>query len=351
MRIALILFFFLPSLSQATPVAVLNLEKLPQSGQTSIWSPLFQASWDQLKQNHAGKLIKIEPPNPLIMKLETFQWEKDKVMPPDGYAIYAGLNTPEFAKATAADVKKRFHFDMDTTSLPQTGRGMAYYGVLMRDLTFQKTFFRSRKTSLLFSDGKGKSHRVSFFGTAGGNSGAYGKNVKIIEYSPKKKSFVLSINTDKPSENIIIYRPENPSSFHTAIQHIQSALQNPLQGRWGAVDYTFLHENDIVKIPHLKIHTTTSLTTLLKGHRFYENESDPSFIARAYQITDFELSETGAKIRLQTGTADAFGGASIPRNFTCDSPFFVFAWRDEASHPYFAAWIDGPDALQPFQKQ
>ncbi len=120
MRIPLILFFCLSHLSQATPVAALDLDDPPQPGQTSIWSPLFQASWDQLKQNHAGKLVKIEPPNPLIVKLETFQWDKSKCMPPGGYAIYAGLNTPEFAKTTADDVKKRFHFDMDTGELLTT---------------------------------------------------------------------------------------------------------------------------------------------------------------------------------------------------------------------------------------
>lgn len=349
MRRSLYLLLSMPLLCLGETTAVLDLEKLPSPGQTQVWSPLFQASWDKLKSNHAGKLLRVDPPNPLIIKLEQFSWKKDKVMPPEGYAVYAGPDTAEFAKETAADVKKRFGIELQPSALPQNGQGMAYYGVLARDLNFQKHFFRSRSKPMTFLDRNNQKHVVSFFGTAGRNSQLYGKNVEIIQYYPEKKSFTLSILTDQAGEKIVIHRPEKTTSFQNAFEQIKSAKATPLQGHWGAVDDRRLHKNDILKIPYLKLHNTTDLTTLLDGKRYYESESQPSFIARAYQITQFNLSETGAKIRAQSDMSEPFGGAPTPRKFICDEPFFVFAWRDGARLPYFAAWIDGPDALTPFK--
>ena len=128
------------------------------------------------------------------------------------------------------------------------------------------------------------------------------------------------------------------------------AKRTLLTGHWGSEQHRYLHENDIVKIPYIKLKTDTDLTEQLNGRRHYENEKGFWITSMAYQVTHFNLSEKGAKIQVQTGMDDAFGGAPISRQFICDTPFFVFAWRDKAAIPYFAAWIDGKEALQQFTK-
>lgn len=334
--------------SHADPRAILDFKMLPPQGETLVWSPLFQASWDKLEEKHTGKLIKVDPPNPLITQLSQFKWQQQQVMPLGGYAIYAGLDTPLFARQTAADVKRRFNFEMDTSQLPQTGQGYAYYGVLVRDLTFKKQFYRSKKKPLSFKNSKNQTYQVRFFGTAKLNSGGYGKNVRILRNTPDKNTFILTINTDKAKEQIIIYCPEKAPSFHTAIQHVLDAKNNPADGKYGTPQFPYLVDHDVIKIPYIKINAHTDLTNQLKGKRYYEGETLPWSVTRAYQITRFDLFEKGARIRLQTGMDDAFGGSPDPRQFVCDKPFFVFAWRDDAKLPYFAAWIDSLDVLIPF---
>jgi len=332
----------------AEPHVILDIKKFPKPGETVVWSPLFQASWEKMQSLHAGKMAKVEPPNTIISRLEKFQWKKEDVMPKDGYALFAGPSTPEFAKATAQKIKEQFGVDMTPSRLPTNPRGNAIYGILLRDLNFKKQFYRSRKRPLRFIDSTGSSHEVSFFGTAKKNSAAYQKHVQVLTYKKAEKSFILSVDTDKLGEKIIIYRPIQRISFRTAIENVLDAKKSPLAGHWGSEQHRYIHENDIVKIPYLTLKTDTDLTKQLNGRRYYENEKNYSITSMAYQVTHFNLSEKGAKIQIQTGMDDAFGGAPLPRQFICDAPFFVFAWRDKASHPYFAAWIDGKEALEAF---
>lgn len=350
-----LVFFALsfPVLGQTT--AILDIEKAPVPGQSLVWSPLFQDSWDKFNSMLGGLPEKVEPPNELTSRLDQFKWRAKDVMPKDGYATFVGPATPEFAKTTAAKVKEQFGLEMAQGRLPNPPGGRSLYGVLVRDLVFKKAFFRSKASPLKFKDSQNKLHEVSFFGSAGAYSDRFGSSVKVRAYQPQKKSFVLQIATDHKDETLIIFRPEKPLSFEKAIEQVTTAISAPLKGKYGSVTDDTLHKNDTVKIPYLSLNADTDFTDQLQGARFYPNQNQPWKVAKAYQITQFELSEKGAKIKNQTGMdVVPFGDPPkikyIPRNFICDGPFFVFAWKDEADWPFFAAWIDGKDALQPFSK-
>ncbi len=48
------------------------------AGRTVVWSPLFQAGWDALNAKLGGPPNKVEPPNALMAKLDTFRREQRK---------------------------------------------------------------------------------------------------------------------------------------------------------------------------------------------------------------------------------------------------------------------------------
>ena len=342
----------------SAPRAVLDMKKLPQQGETLVWSPLFQASWEKMQSLHAGKMEKVVPANPVIDALEKFQWKEQDVMPKDGYAVFAGPASAEFAKTTAEKIKKQFGVDITPSRLPES-RGHALYGILLRELNFRKSFFRARKKPLEFKDGLGKTHKVQFFGTIGKQSDFFGNNVQVLDYNDRGKSFILSIATDQQGEKLIIYKPGRALSLQTAIDHLNKpAIKAPLGGTYGSLSDGSLHKNDTVKIPYLALKADTDLTSNVEGSRYYANDPLPWKTAVAYQITHFELFEKGARIRVETGMDDGpFGEIPtprrityVPRRFICDEAFFIFAWRDKASHPYFGAWIDGKEALKLFTK-
>ena len=68
---------------------------LPE-GETVVWSPLFQATWDAMNKENGGKPEKIEPPNELMARLDAFDWKADAVMPEGAWKTWAGIATPDF---------------------------------------------------------------------------------------------------------------------------------------------------------------------------------------------------------------------------------------------------------------
>ncbi|MEZ7955950.1 MAG: hypothetical protein QMC23_08460 [Rubritalea sp.] len=53
---------------KAETKVVLELENLPEFGESMVWSPLFQATWDKWNEQHKGKPIKVEPENKLKLR-------------------------------------------------------------------------------------------------------------------------------------------------------------------------------------------------------------------------------------------------------------------------------------------
>lgn len=356
--VGLIASIVLNAISSAlgAPECTLSIDEDPPKGVTQVWSPLFQASWDKLSEIQGGKLQKVVPANALITRLEEFQWQVKSVMPQDGYAVYAGPATQEFAREAAASIKKRFDIEIDPSRVPTVPRGRAAYGILLRDLKFEKKFFRSRKKALEFRTRTGETHIVEFFGTAGSYSGGYSDYVKVLFYEPDNSSFALSVACDREDEKLIVYRPDQECSFRLAIERVKKALEKPLSGPYGSLKDGSLHRKDIVKIPYLTINADTNFVGQLSGDLHYAGDTLPWNVVEAFQLTRFELFEAGAKVRVETGLGiEPFGEAPkpppvTPRSFVCDQPFFVFMWRKGADWPYLAAWVDGGDCLNPFSK-
>lgn len=343
-------------LASGAPACILNIDEVPPKGVTQVWSPLFQASWEKLNEMQGGKLERVVPPNVLIAQLEEFKWQSKEVMPKDGFAVYAGQANQQFARETAASIKKQFGIEIDSSRVPTIPQGKAAYGILLRELKFEKKFFRSQKAALEFRSRAGEVHRVEFFGTAGSHSDDYGKHVKVLQYAPDASSFILSVATDKEGESLIVYRPDRECNFRAAMDRVKKAIDEPLTGPYGSLNNGSLHRNDVVKIPYVTIDADTDFTEQLRGELHYKGESLPWRVAKAFQVTKFELFEEGARVHVETGIGlEPFGEPPkpppvSPRSFVCDRPFYVFLWRAGAAWPYLATWIDGGDSLTPFPK-
>ena len=334
--------------------ATLDLEKVPTKGVSLIWSPLFQASWDKINTLQKGKIERVVPPNPEISKLENFDWDKKKVMPKGGYAVYAGPATQAFAENTAASIHREFDVRLEPNRIPEVENGLAAYGILIRELKFKRSFFRSEKRPLKFHSGTGEMNEVSFFGTAGKHSANYSGVVQVLTHQPKTGSFILSISAEREEEKLIVYRPEKPVSFQEAFKNVQAAKTEPFEGQKGSATDGSLHRLDVVMIPYVNLDVQTSFKSTLSGSIYYSEDELPWRVVKAFQLTKFELHESGAKVRVDTGIGmEPFGAPPtpppvVPRKFICDAPFFVLMWKSGSDIPYFALWVDGFETLTPF---
>jgi len=341
------------------PEGILNLDEVPPEGVTQVWSPLFQGCWDKLGAMQAGELREVVPPNPLITRLEEFEWRTERVMPEGGYAVFAGPATEAFARETAASIRERFGVRVDPGRMPPATRGRSAYGILLRELRFEKKFFRSEKRALAFRSRTGVTRRVEFFGTAGGFSAGYRKHVDVLLYEVDpagSPSFALSVATDREDERLIAHLPDQACSFGSAIERVKKAIEEPLAGPFGTLEDGSLHREDVVKIPYVTVDMATDFAPQLRGDLHFAGEPLPWRVANAFQQTRFELFEAGASVRIDAGVGlEPFGPPPkprpvVPRSFVCDRPFFVFLWREDAAWPYLAAWVDGGECLKPFVK-
>jgi len=78
---------------------------LPE-GETVVWSPLFQATWDAMNKEIGGKAKKIDPPNELMARLDAFDWKADAVMPEGAWKTWAGEATPDFLNRVNAEASQ-----------------------------------------------------------------------------------------------------------------------------------------------------------------------------------------------------------------------------------------------------
>ncbi len=353
MKVQLQLLFvgFFLSVASAEVVTLAHPGEAIPENRTVIWSPVFQASWDKLNVTTGGPPVKVEPPNKLIEALNSFQWQTGQVMPEGAWKAWCGDATPEFlAKVNkeAAQITQESEGPFKLTGV--VPGSMAFFGLLDREVEFQKAFFRATKIPMNFQTSDGEV-AVKFFGVKGDLSEEFGDAVRVLAWRPTVRSQAIQILCKDSDDTVILYQSSGGQDFATACRWIRKWRSDwtPDEKTSGAWNDKWLHDGDDVRIPYLSLETEADFAPQLQGERIFGENSVPRRISRAEQIIRFQLHEKGATVRVQaSGQDDPFGGSfSEPRHFIYDRPFFVFLWRDQAEWPYFGAWIGDASALDP----
>jgi len=322
---------------------------------TVVWSPLFQAAWDQFNVKAGGPPVRVEPPNRLMEKLDEFRWDAATVMPEGSWKAWCGPASADFLKQVnqeAAAITKEAEgpFQLQQES-PQS---LAFFGILAHEVEYQRAFFRSKNLALKFRSSHGE-EPVQFFGVRSGLTGEYGPNVRVLAWRPVDHSHAIQIRCKQAGDTVILYLPPKDQDFDTACRWLRTwrAQATREVDRPGAWDDSAVHDGDEIQIPYISLQSKADFTSLLGGTRYQGPNATPFNITRAEQVTRFDLHEKGARVRVEVIGAAA-GAApdlplTIPRCFRYDRPFFVFLWREQAEWPYFGAWIGDASALNMFR--
>ncbi len=330
-------------------------EALPAT-KTAVWSPLFQATWDQLNAELGGKPDKIESSNELLNQLDSFKWKAGEVMPVGSWKTWSGPATTDFLKRVNTDAAAMLHKEDGPFKLSaENPKNRAAFGLLDREVTFEKEFLRSRNDPLIFR-AVGKETPVHFFGSRGAMSGELRDNVRVLAFRPVDHSHAIQISCKGADDTVILFLPPKALDFTTACEWLRTWREQatPEKSVFGAWNDALLHETDEVRIPYVALDSKADLTSKLQGFRSFGQL--PWEIDLAEQITRFELHEKGARVNVEVSiAAEPFADSEteririIPRKFIYDRPFFVFLWRDKAEWPYFGAWIGDSLAMKSFQ--
>lgn len=344
------LTFFLFAPAVAEVVTVIDPAGDLPANRTVVWSPLFQATWDELNCRMGGKPVKITSPNALMAKLDAFEWQAEQTLPPGSWKVWAGEATQEFLEsvnreAAQMTVEARGPFTLGDP-MPDS---LACFGLLDREVEFETPFIKSARQPLLFQDEKTP---VRFFGAPGEFAERYAATTRVLAYRPKDGSHALEVSCKGIDDKVILYLPPQPQDFQTACKWLHEWRKTwrddkATRDRWND---TRLHEGDDIRIPYVTLDAKSDFAAQLEGGRYYNKPGDPWTIRRAEQKTKFILMEKGAKARVQASLeVDPFGPTPpkpVPRRFIYDRPFFVFLWRENAEWPYLAVWVGNADVLE-----
>ncbi|HSP43195.1 MAG TPA: hypothetical protein VLO11_10020 [Luteolibacter sp.] len=348
MRSAFLTSFLLATAAAEVVTVIDPAGDLP-ADKTVVWSPLFQATWDEMNRKLGGKPMKIEPPNELMAKLDAFEWDAETTLPTGRWKTWAGESTPEFLATVHREAAQMTGEAQGPFTLgnPLPG-GLACFGLLDREIEFMEPFFKSAKQPLLFGETK---QAVQFFGARGGITARYRQTTRVLAYHPNDASHALEVSCKDIDDKVILYLPPQPQDFQTACKWLREWRKN-----WrddpasrDQLNDTRLHAEDDIRIPYVTLDVKNDFVGKLQGRRYYGKPSVPWSIGRAEQKTRFILMEKGAKVRVEV-SLDPFGGTPpkpVPRRFIYDRPFFVFLWREQAEWPYLGLWIGNAAALEP----
>ena len=351
----LLVFGFLAGFSQAGIVTLPHPdEKLPAES-TVVWSPLFQATWDTMNQKLGGPPKRVEPPNPLMAKLDSTQWKPDAVMPAGSWKTWGGGATQAFLDQVNREAMELTGDAEGPFKLPENlgPDALACYGILDRKVEFVRPFYRSKKVPMDFKLGK-EVMPVRYFGAPEARVEEFRGNVRVLSWRPSERSHAIQVACKQLGESLVLYIPGKAQDFSTACRWLHKWRMEELPVKsstlHGAANDPFPHESDLIQIPYVSLDVRESLVNRLQGLRFHENTM-PMKITTAEQRTRFKLHEKGAEVRVEVTLAGPFGGAPdapvmVPRHFVYNRPFFAFLWRDGAEWPYFGVWVGDDSALE-----
>ena len=339
MRALLLLVPLLPLAARAEILAVPTPSSDLPAERTVVWSPLFQATWDHLNKEN-GPAVEVTPPNPLITSLDSFKWDAAKTFPQGAWKTWSGPSTADFLKGVNAEAAKMTGAPEGpfkiTDEDPMTN---VAFGLLKREVHFLRPLYRSKAQPMSFKTPT-KETEVHFFGLKNQSCSS-----RILIWNPASKSHAVQLDCKEDDEVVLFYLPAEPQDFQTACRTLKEEREKK-------PDYInempFITTNDELRVPYLKLDSTTNFAPLLQGVRKFASAPSRQ-ISRAEQVTRFELTEKGAKVTVETSAADPFGAPPTPpppRDFIYDRPFFVFLWKKDAEWPYFGAWIGNTEAME-----
>ncbi|MGD7652384.1 MAG: hypothetical protein ACQCXQ_04150 [Verrucomicrobiales bacterium] len=358
----LLLSGLLGTASAADVHTILHPDEAHPIDQTVIWSPLFQAGWDALNRPLGGPPQRIDPPNPLMTRLDTFSWQADSVMPDGSWNVWAGPATNALVNQANEQASKLGAPAGCFTLGAESPHALASFGYLNHTVRFDPHLYPSKKHGMQFRS-PGKTKNVAFFGVRGPLTDRFSKTISVLSWLPDSQTMTIDLAGksagNSAAYHVILHATGKPATIATASRTVKSLLETPAIDATGDEHFgdalQHLHPTDDLRIPFITLEANASCEQRLQGGRIHGHPGDPWRIVKAQQLTTFMLDEKGARIAIRTASEfEPFGDKPPirtfpkPRKFHFDRPFFVFLWKQGADWPFFAAWLGDDSCMRPF---
>ena len=162
--------------------------------------------------------------------------------------------------------------------------------------------------------------------------------VTILDYV-SDDDFILQLAPREPRDGIVLAKVAPAATLDATIAAVRRRIAEPDPQH---TDKRFLSSESLA-VPKL----------LVSVERHY-SEIIGLDILGTVQVIKFQLNETGALLESEAVVVGDNG--HVPhtpagkRKFTFDRPFLIYLIERDADQPYFAAWIENTELMEPFSK-
>lgn len=312
---------------------VLSLED--KINENSVWCGTFNLIWNDLKNNLAKQDIIFNPQLDIVNNLNRGTFTEDNLSEDSYYKIY-GIPNLSLKEKIEKEIKEKFgetsnvlnDFNWEKSS----SESYFLYAMLKKEFEFPKVF-----TELEIGD-FGNYTNVKYFGINNTTENEVRQQVEVIYYN-NSEDFALRLLT-KEADEVIITKGTNGETFG----EIYELLKQKDEQYDGNKSFS---ENDILKIPNIKINEKDELNEL-ENENFKFSNGDEYYIEKAIQTIEFEIDKKGGKIKSEAGMM--LNKASLiedePREFLVDDTFTMFLKEKDKELPYFAIRVSDISDIQ-----
>jgi hypothetical protein len=315
-------------------------------GRNYVYCATFAIAWQAACDQFGGRPLRLDGDPPVAQALNEHVFLRSNLAD-ESYVAAAGRGVAAFRNQVQADVTRKSPNATPKLINPDNrDHAIQLYAYLQKSLPFHIAFDAIEKP-LQFRAG-GKPEAVARFGALGLRDDSRAEQlrsqVSILDYV-NDDDFILSLKP-APARDVIVLAKVTPGkTLGSTIAAVRSRIAKP---------------DPQHKDPHFLATESLALPKLtLSVEREYNEIVGPDiiiigtdlFISGARQIIKFRLDETGAVIESEAVIIGDNGHTPhIPagnRNFIFDRPFLIYLIERDADQPYFAAWIENTEFMDP----
>ncbi len=305
-------------------------------GENAAWCGTFNLIWNDLKNDISKQDIKFEESSVVVDNLNKGSFTTAHISEKSYYKTY-GTPSIELKEKIEKAIKEKFNerssildsFDWENHSESD------YFLYVM----LKKEFEYPKKFKKLDNGTFGKYENVKYFGIDNTTNKQVYEQVKVLYYN-SEDDFAFKIKT-KGNDEIIVSVGNKKDNFYDIYNSIIEASNN----YEGDGNFT---SRDTLKMPYISFNLNKEITDVM-NKPFSFADGRIYWISKAIQTIEFDLDETGGRIKSEAGMmADNLAAPmpKEPRYFNVDQPFTMFLVEKDKDLPYFATKISDISTVQ-----
>lgn len=299
--------------------------------ENSVWCATFQLVWEDFQYKLLENNFTVNGERNKTIDSLLANKIGEKILSEKDYYKIIGKKTIKLKEEIEKELIKRFNERssiLDKVDFREKTDNILIYTMLKKIFLFKHKFDELDKEEF----GKSK-EKVEYFGInkKTKNIEELANQIKVLFYNTYDE-YSIMLKTNK-EDRIILYRTNNNYNFASAFNEIKNKSKN--------YSNTNFKNKDTLKVPKLNFNILQNYDELI-GKTFIRSSDNEIFkISQAMQTIEFELDETGGKVKSEAlinvgETAIRRPQTNVARHFDFNDTFYLFLIEKGKEKPYLA---------------